>query len=109
MQTNDASIFLKNILLQTSQSNDKQIGVIIFQALYLVSACILLFVIIHMFINNKRRCLIDHISDTVMIKLVDINGKDSNLSSNNKIIKHKRNYGLPGEIVASIEDEIDSL
>lgn len=62
-----------------------------------------------MFINNKRRCLIDHISDTVMIKLVDINGKDSNLSSNNKIIKHKRNYGLPGEIVASIEDEIDSL
>jgi hypothetical protein len=62
-----------------------------------------------MCIFNKRRCFIDHISDTVVIKLVDISSNDPNASANAKMVKNKRNYGLPGEIVAGAEDEINSL
>jgi hypothetical protein len=62
-----------------------------------------------MCIYNKRRCFIDHISDTVVIKLVDIASNDSNISANVKSTKRRRNYGLPGEIVAGAENEIDSL
>jgi hypothetical protein len=61
-----------------------------------------------MFINNKKRCIIDRISDTCVIKLVDVNSKDPDGLANVRT-PIKRNYGLPGEIVSSASDEIDGL
>jgi signal peptidase I len=61
-----------------------------------------------MFINNKKRCFIDRISETCVIKLVDVNSKDPDgLLNTSKPIK--RNYGLPGDIVSNASDEIDGL
>jgi hypothetical protein len=82
---------------------------IVFQTSYAIAFMILLFVIIHMFINNKKRCFIDHISDTCVIKTIDVNSSDANTSANRVHNKAKRNYGLPGEITSGMSDEIDSL
>ncbi|MDR3330007.1 MAG: RDD family protein [Mycoplasmataceae bacterium] len=102
--------FLKALLLQTTTDDSKtKLSAGIFQTLWGISGVFLVIVIIHMCIFNKRRCFIDHISDTVVIKLVDISSNDPNASANAKMVKNKRNYGLPGEIVAGAEDEINSL
>ncbi|MDR0675065.1 MAG: RDD family protein [Mycoplasmataceae bacterium] len=109
MSSNDAADFLKRLMQSDDNAKTSQASVVIFQVLYAIGAILLLFVVIHMCINNKRRCFIDHISDTVVIKLVDISSNESNSSSNTKIGGRRRNYGLPGEIIGSAESEIDSL
>jgi hypothetical protein len=97
-------------LLNTKDGTTKEkIGVGAFQAMWGISGILLVFIVIHMCIFNKRRCFIDHVSDTVVIKLVDISSNDPSVSANAKISRSKRNYGLPGEIVAGAEDEINSL
>jgi hypothetical protein len=110
MNSANAASLLKQILLyQKTNDTSNQASVAIFQALYAISALLLLFAIVHMCICNGRRCFIDHISDTVVVKLVDTNGKDSNASKNVKTGRQRRNYGLPGEIMTGAESEIDSL
>jgi hypothetical protein len=109
MSAASASDFIKKLILSQNTTEINHGETAIFQAFYLIGAFLLIFVIIHMCINNKRRCFIDHISDTVVIKLVDISSDKSNTSANAKIGKRKRNYGLPGEIIAGAENEIDSL
>jgi hypothetical protein len=109
MSSNDANNFLNSLLLHDSNDKTNYVTTTMLQVMYAISALLLIFVIIHMCINNKRRCFIDHISDTVVIKLIDIAGKDSNHSVNAKVGRRKRNYGLPGEIITGAESEIDSL
>ncbi|GHU31112.1 hypothetical protein FACS1894166_01960 [Bacilli bacterium] len=81
----------------------------IFYTFYAIGSLLLIIVIIHMCVFNKRRCFIDRISDTVVIKMVDVSSKDLSSSLNTGIKKSKRNYGLPGEIIGSPADEIDGL
>jgi hypothetical protein len=109
MSSDEATKFLKQLLLYTETEKTNRASIAIFQIFYVIGAFLLIFVIIHMCIYNKRRCFIDHISDTAVIKLVDISSSDSNPSANAKTAKRKRNYGLPGEIIAGAENEIDSL
>jgi hypothetical protein len=109
MNPKDASDFIGKLILAQNNTGTSHAETAIFQAFYLIGAFVLIFVIIHMCINNKRRCFIDHISDTVVIKLIDTSSDTTNTSANAKIGKRKRNYGLPGEIIAGAENEIDSL
>jgi hypothetical protein len=109
MSSTDAANFLKQLLLSPSTEKTNLATVSIFQVLYVIGGFLLIFVIIHMCVYNKRRCFIDHISDTVVIKLIDISSNGANPTANAKIGGRKRNYGLPGEIVAGAENEIDSL
>jgi hypothetical protein len=108
MSPNDAHIFLTQLTLASNEKTN-QATIAIFQVLYAIATLLLIFVIIHMCINNKRRCFIDHISDTVVIKLIDVSGSDLQPTANPKTSKSRRNYGLPGEIIAGAENEIDSL
>jgi hypothetical protein len=63
-----------------------------------------------MCIFNRRRCFIDHVSDTCVIKAVDVNSKESNEALNAiKKTGPQRKYHLPGEIVPEAAEEIDSL
>jgi hypothetical protein len=109
MNSNDASNFINQLLMSNNGQKNASASVAIFLAFYLIGTMLPIFVIVHMCINNKRRCFIDHISDTVVIKLVDVSTDQSNASANAKPTKRKRNYGLPGEIIAGAENEIDSL
>jgi uncharacterized RDD family membrane protein YckC len=81
----------------------------IFDVVYTISFVLLLFCIIHMCINSKRRSFHDRISDTCVVKLVDVNSKEAQDSMNMKPRKTKRNYGLPGEIAPTAVDEVDSF
>jgi hypothetical protein len=105
----NASKLLHCLLRDSNESGMIRVISILFQTAYAIAFLILLFVIIHMFINTKRRCFIDHISDTCVIKLVDVNSDEANAALNAKKIKSKRNYGLPGEVTTGMSDEIDSL
>ena len=71
----------------------------------------IVFVIIHMCIFNRKRCFIDHVSDTCVIKYVDVNSKESNdaLNAARRDRGPQRKYRLPGEVIVGGNDEIDSL
>ncbi|GHU48922.1 hypothetical protein FACS1894218_7010 [Bacilli bacterium] len=83
--------------------------VAMFYTFYGIGGMLLLFVVIHMCVFNKRRCFIDRVSDTVVIKMVDVSNNDPSGLANTGVKKSKRNYGLPGEIIGSPSDEIDGL
>jgi hypothetical protein len=80
-----------------------------FFTFYAVGGLMLIICMIHMCIFNKKRCFIDRVSDTVVIKMVDVSSQDPSASLNSGVKKSKRNYGLPGEIIGSPSDEIDGL
>jgi hypothetical protein len=110
MNQSSATDFLKSLSMNQNNTTSKETATIaIFHSLYAIGFLSLIFVIIHMCIYNKRRSFIDHVSDTVVIKLIDVSSSDSNKSANAIPGKRHRNYGLPGEIIASAEKEIDSL
>lgn len=93
------------------QNSQQQIIVVIVQAIQMIGIIIIIFVIIHMCIFNRRRCFIDHVSDTCVIKFVDVNSKEANdaLNAIRKNQGPQRRYRLPGEISDSASEEIDSL
>jgi hypothetical protein len=95
----------------TFSSNSDQIIVIIVQAMQMIGMLLIVFVIINMCVFNRKRCIIDHASDTCVIKFVDVNSKEANDSINalNRDKGPQRKYRLPGEITTEINDEIDSL
>jgi hypothetical protein len=110
MNRSSATDFLNSLTLNGVDAASKETAAVaIFHSLYAIGFLSLIFVIVHMCIYNKRRSFIDHISDTVVIKLIDISSNDSNPSANTKPSRKRRNYGLPGEIMTSAEKEIDSL
>jgi hypothetical protein len=92
-------------------STSTQIIVVIVQAMQMIGLIMLIFVIIHMCIFNRRRCFIDHVSDTCVIKFVDVNSKEVNdaINAARRDQGPRRKYQLPGEIVAGANDEIESL
>jgi hypothetical protein len=91
-------------------NTQQQAIVVVIQAIQMIGIIFIIFVIIHMCIFNRRRCFIDHVSDTCVIKYVDVNSKEAN-DALNAVKSHpsQRKYHLPGEIVAGASEEIDSL
>lgn len=82
----------------------------IVQAIQMIGMLLIVFAIIHMCVFNRRRCFIDHISDTCVIKFVDVNSKEANDALNHvRSQTSQRRYHLPGEISSSASEEIDSL
>jgi hypothetical protein len=101
---------IQTILFTTDNTFDGGLRFLgtVFQVVFSIGFLSVIIVIIHMFINNKKRCFIDRVSDTCVIKLVDVNSKDPDgLLNTSKPLK--RNYGLPGDIVSNASDEIDGL
>lgn len=92
-------------------NSNQQVIIAIVQAIQMIGIIFIIFVIIHMCVFNRRRCFIDHISDTCVIKFVDVNSKEANESLNaiNKQKGPQRKYRLPGEILPGASEEIDSL
>ena len=81
---------------------------VIFTSLYVITIFILVFVFFSVAFNSKRQTIIDKISKTVTIKMIDVNGSDKkNDNKNNKLRKAStRNFNLPGIIVDNPNEEI---
>ncbi|MEG1821006.1 MAG: RDD family protein [Malacoplasma sp.] len=77
--------------------------VTIFSILFVLDA----FLLINLFMTSGKRCFNDNISNTIVIKMVDVNSSDSN-SNLNKAVQKTANikYKLPGEISSTLIDEI---
>lgn len=75
----------------------------IFSILFVLDA----FLLINLFINSGKRCFNDNISNTIVIKMVDVNSSDTDTNLNKMITQSKNiKYKLPGEISPKILDEI---
>lgn len=62
--------------------------------------------IINIIVMSRKRTLHDYFSNTVVIKMIDVNGDDPKNNKNVKQIKPSLKYGLPGEISAETIKEI---
>lgn len=83
----------------------------IYSGVFITIFCILFildtFLLINLFINSGKRCFNDNISNTIVIKMIDINSSGSNSNLNIVIPQSKKiKYKLPGEISSGILDEI---
>jgi hypothetical protein len=108
ISSNDVKSIFDSFFNFNNSSN--QAIVIIVQTIQMIGIVFIIFVIIHMCVFNRKRCFIDHVSDTCVIKYVDVNSKEVN-DALNAVRKQgpQRKYALPGEILPEAADEIDSL
>ena len=83
---------------------------VIFTSLYIVTAFILIFVFFSVAFNSKKQTIIDKISNTVTIKMIDVIGSDKQNDNKNKKLKKTstRNFNLPGGIIDNPNEEISS-
>lgn len=97
-------------LLNQNKSTDSSLRWIgtLFDAFYYVCGILLFFMILWMFVNNKKRCLQDIMSDTVTIKL-NPKSDGANTKDNKKINPTPKNYRLPGEVESIDLGETDNL
>ena len=91
-------------------SNDDKIVGIVYGCLFAICGIVLIFVAIDTGIHSRRQSFIDRMSNTCVVKKVDV---FSNKEKDNKNLKKKkaarRNYALPGAVLDSPHDTIDSL
>lgn len=106
---NNIQTFMQAVLRYDTTSS-YYIYAIIFTSLYTIFGLVLVYIVISTCINNSKQSIIDKFSNVVVIKLVDVNGSDKTNERLNapKKIKH-RNYSLPGVVIDSPHDTIDSL
>lgn len=91
---NDA---LKNVM-NNSKNTSNPIE-IIFTTLYSIAALVDFVLIMNIAIMSKKRSFNDHMSNTVVIKMVDVfGGKDPQMPLNTKNRKENVKYNLPGEV-----------
>lgn len=88
--------------------SDYFIYAVVFTSLYVITAFILIFVLFSVAFNSKRQTIIDKISNTVTIKMIDVNGSDKKNDNKNKKLRKvsTRNFNLPGGIVDNPNEEI---
>ncbi|WP_412031900.1 hypothetical protein [Malacoplasma muris] len=95
---NEATTLIKNIIGYKSDTLTNVIGTI-FTTLISLSLLCPLVIIINIIFTSKKRSLNDYFSNTVVLKMIDVNSTDID---NNKNIKQSKTinikYGLPGEI-----------
>lgn len=80
-------------------------GFIILSAISVSLVCPLI-LIMNIIIMSKKRTFHDYFSNTVVIKMIDVNGDDPKNNKNIKQIKPSLKYGLPGEIDVETIKEI---
>lgn len=90
-----------------SLSQPYEILVHFLQAFYGIGTLLLIFVIINVCMNNKKRAFIDHISNVIVVA-INSKGGGEQVGVNEKITT-KRNYGLPGEILSEGNEEISGI
>lgn len=83
----------------------------IYSSVFVTIFCILFildtFLLINLFINSGKRCFNDNISNTIVIKMIDVNSSDIDSNLNKIVTQSKKiKYKLPGEISPGILDEI---
>lgn len=97
-----AALFMEQ-LLNIKDNNIPTVN--LFLALWYVSTFVFIFLVIMMFIRNKRQAIHDIYSSTVTIDLKS-KSDDPNRSHNTKKIISSKNYSLPGEIKPDSFEEI---
>lgn len=98
---NDFKMYLNNTINLNGQISINNPIEIVFSALFSIFALVQLLVILNVIVCSGKRTFIDHISNTVVIKMVDTSGSNEpkkNVNYKNGSVK----YNLPGEI--SIDD-----
>lgn len=98
-----------NIVSRMFSSNGDKIIGIVYGCLFAICGIVLIFVAIDTGIHSRRQSFLDRFSNTCVVKKVDV---FSNKEQDNKNIKKKaqrRNYALPGAVLESPHDTIDSL
>ena len=89
---------------------DYFIYAVVFTSLYVITAFILVFVLFSVAFNSKRQTIIDRISNTVTIKMIDVIGSDKQDDNKNKKLREDstRNFNLPGGIIDNPNEEISA-
>lgn len=83
---------------------------VVFASLFSIAGLVSILCVISTGIHSGHQSFNDKISNTVVVKLVDVIGSDkANERKNVKGKKIKHNYSLPGVISDSAHDTIDSL
>lgn len=93
--------FMKNALNSIYNSSEKNNNAIqiIFTTLYSIAAVVDIVLIFNIILTSGKRSFNDHISNTVVIKMVDVIGShDKQSPLNFKDKKNNMKYNLPGEI-----------
>ncbi|MGL4616958.1 MAG: hypothetical protein ACRCUM_01850 [Mycoplasmoidaceae bacterium] len=98
------SLFMANAGIDNAEGTNS--FAMIFTSLYSINLLIIIGIFINFWINSSKRNIIDVFSSTVTLYLKEIDPKSDNL---NKDKKNIINYGLPGEILDSVFDEIYEL
>ncbi|MGL5640438.1 MAG: hypothetical protein ACRDCD_02150 [Mycoplasmoidaceae bacterium] len=98
------SLFMANAGIDNTEGTNS--FAIIFTSLYSINLLVIVVIFINFWINSGKRNIIDVFSSTVTLYLKEIEPKSSNF---NKDKKNIINYGLPGEILDSVFDEIYDL
>jgi len=90
--------------------SDYFIYAVVFTSLYVITAFILVFVLFSVAFNSKRQTIIDRISNTVTIKMIDVIGSDKQNDNKNKKLRKAstRNFNLPGGIIDNPNEEISA-
>ena len=99
-------IFLKSVFISNAgigNTEGTNSFAVIFTSLYSINFLVLVGIFINFLINSGKRNAIDIFSSTVTLYLEEIKPKSDNF---NKVKKNIINYGLPGEILDSVFNEI---
>mgnify|MGYP004445454279 CR=1 FL=1 len=92
----------------TGDSSTK-IYTVIYGALFAICGILLIFVAVDTGIHSQRQSFSDRFSNTCVVKKVDMFGNKDNNNQNLRKTVSKRNYALPGAVLNSPHDTIDSL
>ena len=90
-------------------SNGDKIFGIIYGCLFAICGIILIFIAIDTGIHSRRQSFLDKFSNTCVVKKVDVFSKKEKDNKNIKKKAQRRNYALPGAVLESPHDTIDSL
>ena len=82
---------------------------IIYGCLFALCGIMLIFVAIDTGVHSRRQSFSDRFSNTCVVKKVDVFSNKENDNTNKKKNAVKRNYALPGAVLDSPHDTIDSL
>lgn len=108
----DASLFFESLYSKTSlemlEDQSMQIISKILTTLLSISSLVPLVMIINIIFTSKKRSINDHFSNTVVIKMIDVNSDEPSKKGNYKQDKNVNiKYGLPGEIIPEAIETIE--
>ena len=91
-----------------SSNGDKLYG-IIYGCLFAICGIMIIFIAIDTGVHSRRQSFLDRFSNTCVVKKVDVFSNKEKDNKNTKKRAARRNYALPGAVLDSPHDTIDSL